>query len=699
MWLMQSGMLWWSLLALAPIALYFFRHRPRTQRVSTLLFFKALAREHQESAWLRHLKKLLSLLLTLLVILAATLALARWIVAPRSEDQKAVVILIDRSASMAAEGDDGITRLHAAKRVLRRRLAGLASGVPVSVMAYDNRPETLVSRSIDMREVERAIEQVRVRPVAGDTDKVVRRAVALAGRDAPAAIWHATDGPPYQAMFAPRTSEPRVIEAADRPDGADEPVSSDAATPPTDPPLSASGAAGISELDALHRGDVRIEHISVAIDEPFNVGITQFALRKKKLQGDEYEVFVELASTLRPKPGVKDDEQASIDVTLHLYVDGVATTPRTCELKPGRVWRPSSGQMPTVTASKGQVMTLRVEAEGDVLPLDDSVHFRVPRSRPLDVVWISDEQSLAVGLALRELQGLQEQSVQVSHGGSKAWPVKGADVVVFEGWLPDEWPGDAHVVVINPPNELGPVLARRLQGDGLPLDHVRPTNPKHPLMLGIGSDRAKIVQTCVLSPSSALEPLWVGSQGPVLAAGEVGKQRVVVMGFDPMRFVPGESEWFILTRSWPMLMANAVYWAGAPATFDASGLNLSTGQSIRVDGQSMTWLTPRPESTARPEEQVHRIDRPLVELDRVGLWRTDAYDPNNPGQGEAGSAALLSRRETVFPVVDKADATTDVRDSAGWLDWLGGDQSTLLIWLILVVLVVESYLFHRHAVY
>ena len=92
----------WSLLVLAPIALYLFRPRPRTVRTSTLPFFKWLAREHQDSTWLRRLKHLLSLLLSILIVLTAAAALGRLVIARSSDSFRTVVILVDRSASMAA---------------------------------------------------------------------------------------------------------------------------------------------------------------------------------------------------------------------------------------------------------------------------------------------------------------------------------------------------------------------------------------------------------------------------------------------------------------------------------------------------------------------------------------------------------------------------------------------------------------------
>ena len=73
-------------------------------------------------------------------------------------------------------------------------------------------------------------------------------------------------------------------------------------------------------------------------------------------------------------------------------------------------------------------------------------------------------------------------------------------------------------------------------------------------------------------------------------------------------------------------------------------------------------------------------------LERIGLWKTDG--------GDSGSAALLSARETLLPAGAAAadQATARVR-------WLRGDLSVPLLWMVLGILLVESWLFHRHAVH
>src|SRR5687768_15073741 len=96
---LDPSQLVWALAALLPVLLYLFRRRPRRAPVSSLLFFKSLAREHRESAWLRWLKRLLSLLLTLMIIAATVGVLARLVVSPPADEVRSVVLVIDRSAS------------------------------------------------------------------------------------------------------------------------------------------------------------------------------------------------------------------------------------------------------------------------------------------------------------------------------------------------------------------------------------------------------------------------------------------------------------------------------------------------------------------------------------------------------------------------------------------------------------------------
>ena len=173
---------------------------------------------------------------------------------------------------------------------------------------------------------------------------------------------------------------------------------------------------------------------------------------------------------------------------------------------------------------------------------------------------------------------------------------------------------------------------------------------------------------------------------------------VVVMAFAPELYRPGVSEQFVFTRSFPILVANAVFWTTQRVAEEGMSRHEPTGELVGpLEGTQITWQTPA-DGAARPwqadavAEETLPLRGGVAELDRIGLWRTDAE------QTEHGSASLLSRDETLLH-----DATDDV-ETAGTaaVDGFGlvsGDLTDELIVLLLAVLVIESWLFHRHAVY
>lgn len=74
-------------------------------------------------------------------------------------------------------------------------------------------------------------------------------------------------------------------------------------------------------------------------------------------------------------------------------------------------------------------------------------------------------------------------------------------------------------------------------------------------------------------------------------------------------------------------------------------------------------------------------------LDRQGLWQVGE---------KRGSASLLSRRETILHPGSSSTAAQQVT-VAGSL--LRGDLRPLLLWLVFALLLLEAWLFHRHAVH
>ncbi|HYF36996.1 MAG TPA: VWA domain-containing protein, partial [Prosthecobacter sp.] len=261
-------------LALIPLALYLFRRKARRVPVSTLLFFRSLSREHQESAWLRKLKKWLSLLLTLLVILLAVLALARPSSEAGADAPGAVVLVVDRSASMAARESGGSTRLDLARKQLRDRLKGLPDQVVVSLIAFDAKPSVLLSRSRNRRECLRLLDELKPLPMEGRPDAALAAARRLTELETQSQIWHAGD-----AAFADTES-------------------------------------------------LAYAFLGVALERPVNVGITGFQIRQAPLTRDRFEAFVKLSAA--------HANAGKVTTTLEVSVEDRLAQIRELDLEPGQ---------------------------------------------------------------------------------------------------------------------------------------------------------------------------------------------------------------------------------------------------------------------------------------------------------------------------------------------------------------------------
>jgi len=314
-----------GLLAIIPIVLYFFRRRSRMVKVSTLVFFKTLAREHQESAWLRRLKKLLSLLLTLLMLAAAILALVRVIFSPRVDDIRSVVILLDRSASMATVDENGRTRMEVAKQEVRARLDGLPEVIGVSLIAFDSRPEVLLPRTLKRRELISRLDQISVRPIAQNLPSAMDTAIVIASLERPAVIWQVSDSAPIISMELDPESVGGTGETTEE----------------------SEQAVGVE----LPEG-VRLEWVNMAVPDALNVGFTSFQVRPIPMESGKFEAYVKVSCNLAAKEAVK--------TRLEVNLAGMPLQLRELELQPGS----SESLIIPIEGSEDQLLKLEPRSGG-----------------------------------------------------------------------------------------------------------------------------------------------------------------------------------------------------------------------------------------------------------------------------------------------------------------------------------------------
>lgn len=467
--LLEPSWLWWTPLLGLPFLLHLLRPRPRTVRTATLAFYRALNRSHNESPWLQRLKRLLALLLSLMLLLAALGALLRPVAAAPEDGLASVVLLIDRSASTGARLEGGErTRLAAALTLARNRLASLPATTAVAVIVHDGRSEILLPPTSDRRQLATALERIAARPVAG-TPEAARAALTSALRVAaiatPAAVWAVGDHAPPNLPVAP---------------------------------------------------GVRVETVLAADTAP-NAGITACDLRRLPLEAGRYEVFIEIQASC-----VK-----TLAATLRLAIDGRAVGVHSLDFLAG------GGRERltlTVDGGAGSVLSVRVEASGDALVADDRCDLLLPPLPHLAVTIVGEPDAFtSLALAAAARGGWLNLGTLPSGNWTDAAP---GDVLVFAGWTPPKLPAGRPCLLIDPARPCPPLRWERL-AEPFAAGQPRVTDAGHPLLYGVASGRVAATQTLNLSAESGLRPLWTSPAGTLLAAGEVDGSRVAVLGFAP----------------------------------------------------------------------------------------------------------------------------------------------------------------------
>lgn len=636
---LNPGLLWLSLLGLVPVLLYLVRRRSKKVRVSTLVFFKTLAKEHQDSSWLRKLKRWLSFLLTLGLLLLAVFVLSGLIVRQDDADRyRSVVILLDRSASMALKDENGENRLETAKRVLRERLTKVPDEVGIALIAYDQRPEVVQPRTLKRRELLSRLEGVTIRPIAGRGDAALETARMIASLEPPTAIWHFSD-----RTFAPESNVGQPDETGADPDGG-------------------RTAEGKEVSSKLHQLNLALPLVS-------NAGITAVQLRGVPLEHARYDVFVRVA--------LNRDAPRPVKSRLRLSVGGIPSQLREIDLEPGS----QKALTFRINGSRDQLLRMVLETDFDDFPLDDEVTVPLPEIRPILATWIrADEtEDPYTRFALSSMQ--ESGTFELLKGSPSAWPPKSpVDAVIFDGWLPEQWPTEIPAIVLNPPDHSGLLSVKRLAAP-VPHDAVRTGNAEHPVLFRVSGNRLALTQTALFEGRGSLEPLWFAGPDPILSAGEVGGQRVVVMAFSP-----GMSERLPLTASFPILMGNALFWCVDQESLGGQNKLYRSGELAPVSGTTLTWTENQDRG---PRRSKVTLSSTLVEMDRIGVWETDS--------GLRGASYLLSADESDLKALD-GDGT----DDAGYFAVMNRFAGNLKLWLLLgmvLLLLLESWLFHRHAVY
>lgn len=240
-------------------------------------------------------------------------------------------------------------------------------------------------------------------------------------------------------------------------------------------------------------------------DEAPNRAIVAFAARP---WGGNLQVYARAANYA----------QAPAETTIRLYGDDQLLGTRAVALAAG-------GETElTWTLPKGYDR-LRAELDGgDALAEDDDAFLSVGQARPISALLVS-EQPDTLRRALAAVPGVR---VTVVDPAGYQPPGSSADLTIFEGFLPPEWPAGAALAINPPPGS--PLVEVGQQAQRLGEGELTQTGD---LLAGLSFAGVSFGPIYPVAPPAWAEPRLADGGTPLILRGRDGAHEVAIWAFDP----------------------------------------------------------------------------------------------------------------------------------------------------------------------
>ena len=509
--------LWIAAAALPLILLYVLKTRRRKVRVASAAMFELARREASARDPWKKLIPELALLLQLLALILLAIAFARPVSKGGAIDADAVVLVIDRSASMGTRvrpipGDkDGTapTRATRAREEALKIIERLGVGTEIAVVVAGRDAHVVSPLARGSRGARDAVLAIEPGLVEGDLEPALDVA-----RD----------------LLRNRGGKRRVI------------LLTDGALSRQPTWLDEEGGA------ALYVGDVSEDKHDVEsqwIDAPpagsareGNIAIVRVDVRRALSDtGDRIDVGVVLAAYGTPAEG------RARYVTLRRIDRTQALDAQRIEVGPSGRAAATLGFNPAADGSD-ELATLIVElSPNDALALDDAAQIVVPPPRKMPVVLASlgvgGATWMAKALSADPDVGLTKVSTaQLASASVEPWAL-----IVAEDTCPTAAPGGGDVLVINPPP--GPCAGRTIGQavSGAELPPITSWSPSDPRLRYVDLEGVKLGRVVPIAPNGGNALQGAGALGPaslvraeqlsVVADASTLDRTVTLWGFDP----------------------------------------------------------------------------------------------------------------------------------------------------------------------
>jgi Ca-activated chloride channel homolog len=279
-----------------------------------------------------------------------------------------------------------------------------------------------------------------------------------------------------------------------------------------------------------------------------NVGITALDVRANPENATQRAIYASIANFAT--------NQHSLEVELRL--DQRLLESRPISIEPGQ----TAPQVFLASQSRDGVFTVRLNVKDD-LAADNQASIVSLLPKPVKVLLVSRGNRL-LERALRAVANV-ELATATDLNDSAA----GFDFVVLDDVTPLVWP-EGNVLAIHVVNTNWLESVSRVETPAI-VDW----RSAHPLLRYAGFDNVQIMESYTAKLPTWAVSLVEAPQAPLILAGELGRQRIIWIGFDTL-----ESNW-PLRVSFPIFIANAVEWLN-PAHTRSSQLLVKAGEPLRL---------------------------------------------------------------------------------------------------------------------
>lgn len=491
----------WAFAAVSAVVvgLYILRLRRRRVAVAFLPLWEKSLVERKASALRSRLQRLLSLLISLLLVGALILALGD----PRPEDEQerggVLAVLIDVSASMATVENDE-SRMERARSFVEERIESLGPGDRMLLVEMGARPRPLEAATESREALTRALRLIEPLDVSADV---------------PAALALARD-----ALRDEKKS--RIV------------IVSDGALPPME----------VEELGPLP--PVFFESVAPQGTEESreNVAITAFSARRYPLSADRFEVLVEVHNA--------GERPATIDLSLF---EATADGKRGNQLDQNRIVVPAGERRSRSyenldRADEGLIATVTRADGGSDAFAEDDVARTLLSPRPSARVLVVGPPNTFLDAAL-----LVDDSLVVKRISKASYPPdEGFDVTIFDGVFPrrDARTGAALYLAAAEEGAAAPEHFPVAFGPSISLFGFDTWKKDSTVFRLVDPYDIQVLSGHVLEPQSGDLVLGASEGRPIFVTGERSEGRFLALGFAPKK-----SD-FVLRSAWPLFIVNAI---------------------------------------------------------------------------------------------------------------------------------------------